>query len=115
MSIVVKWERVGEVLIAQLDGRINSKNANELRQLLDDGIGADDNRLILDFGDVTYISSAGLRLCLMFTRLFPGPDKSFAICSLSQNNREVVEVSGFDNIMSVHDSRAGAIRALTTS
>ena len=113
MSIVVKWERVEDVLIAQLEGRIDSKNANELRQMLSDGIGPDDHRLILDFGDVTYISSAGLRLCLVFTRLFPGPDKSFAICSLSQHNREVVEVSGFDTILSVHESRAGAIRALT--
>ena len=112
MSISVKWDSAGDIRIAEMDGRIDSGNASHVAELLDKGIEAGGESLILDFGGVSYISSAGLRLCLILARRLSGPQQRFAICSLSQHIREVITTSGFDTLMPVHDSRDDAIQAL---
>lgn len=111
MIIEVKWQRQEGVLIARLLGRIDSGNAADFLTRIEDGIGEDDRALVLDFERVSYIASAGLRVCLVIAKRFVGPDKDFALCALGSFASTVVEASGFDKIISVHDSASEAIRA----
>ena len=112
MSISVTWERKDSVLIGALDGRVDGSNANEFQRALESGIGAEDRALILDFGKVSFISSAGLRVGLVIARHFNEPGKKFAICTLPEPIREVIAVSGFDQLISVYASQDEAIKAL---
>ncbi len=112
MSISVTWERKEGVLIGVLDGRVDGSNANEFQSALESGIDAADNALILDFGNVSFISSAGLRVGLVIARKFNEPGKKFGVCTLPEPVREVVAVSGFDQLGSVYGSQAEAIKAL---
>ena len=112
MSISVTWERKDSVLIGTLDGRIEGSNANEFQSALESGIDAGDSALILDFGKVTFISSAGLRVGLVIARKFNEPGKKFALCTLSEPVRDVVVISGFDQLISVYGSQAEAVKAL---
>ena len=112
MSISVTWERKDSVLIGALDGRIDGSNANEFQSALETEIGEGDNALILDFGKVSFISSAGLRVGLVIARKFNEPGKKFGVCTLPEPVREVVAVSGFDQLISVYGSQDEAIKAL---
>ena len=112
MSISVNWERKDGVLIGLLDGRIDGSNADEFQTALESGIDAGDNALLLDFENVSFISSAGLRVGLVIARKFNQPGKKFGVCTLSEPIREIITVSGFDQIISVYESRAAAIEAL---
>ena len=112
MSVSVTWERKDGVLIGILDGRIDGSSANEFQSALEAGIAAEDNTLILDFGNVSFISSAGLRVGLVIARKFNEPGKKFSICTLPEPVREVVAVSGFDQLISVYESQDQAIKAL---
>ena len=112
MSISVTWERKDGVLIGMLDGRIDGSNANEFQSALESGIDAEDNTLILDFERVSFISSAGLRVGLVIARQFNEPGKKFGACTLSDSVREIISVSGFDQIISVYESQAEGIKAL---
>ena len=112
MSISVTWERKDGVLTGTLDGRIDGSNANEFQSALESGIDADDGTLILDFGKVSFISSAGLRVGLVMARKFNEPGKKFAVCALSDSVREVITISGFDQIIPVYESQAQAVKAL---
>ena len=112
MSITVNWQRKDGVLIGTLEGRIDGSNAAEFRSALESGIKAGDNTLILDFENVSFISSAGLRVGLVIARKFNEPGKNFSVCTLSEPVREVVAVSGFDQLISVYESQAQAIKAL---
>ena len=115
MAISVTWERKDEVLIAMPVGRIDGSNADEFQRLLESGINPADQAFILNFERVTFISSAGLRICLVIAKKFNEPGKKFAVCTLSYPVREVVAVSGFDQIITVHDSQAAAINAVRAS
>ena len=110
MSISVTWERKDGVLIGTLDGRIDGSNATELQSVLEAGMDTDESALILDFEKVASISSAGLRVGLVIARKFNKPGKKFAVCALPEPVREVVAVSGLDQLISVYGSQSEAIR-----
>lgn len=112
MSIKVTWERRGGVLIGTLDGRIDGSNAGDFQSALETGIGMEDNTLVLDFQNVSFISSAGLRVGLVIARKYNEPGKKFGICALPEPVSEVVAISGFDQLISVYGSQDEAIRAL---
>ena len=112
MSVNVTWERKGGILIGALEGRIDGSNAGDFQSALESGIGAEDNALVLDFEKVSFISSAGLRVGLVMARKFNEPGKMFGVCTLPEPVREVVAVSGFDQIISVYGSQDEAVRAL---
>jgi anti-anti-sigma factor len=109
MGFDIKWERIQDLLVAIVLGRIDGSNAEEFQHALDAGIQPDDCALLLDFERVAYISSAGLRVCLAMARQFNGPGKQFGLCSPSDPVLEVFTISGFDKIISIYESREAAI------
>ena len=111
MSVQVKWERKDGILIAMLIGHIDSSNADRFQRIVESGIDSEDHALILDFERVFFISSAGLRISLVISRKFNDSGKKFGICTLSDPIRNVLAISGFDQIIPIYDSRAAAINA----
>ena len=107
----VKWERKDGILIAVVAGRIDGSNAQEYQNILESGIGPEDDRLILDFERLTFISSAGLRVGVIVAWKFKESGRQFGVCALADPVREVISVSGFDQIIDVYASRDEAIEA----
>lgn len=110
MKIDLKWRREGGIAIASVLGRIDNASADDFQSLVENGLGPDDDFLVVDMERVAFMSSAGLRVCLILARKL-GREK-FALCSLTELNREVVAVSGFDRLIPVHESQADAIKAI---
>ena len=115
MSVQVKWERKDGILIAMLIGHIDSSNADRFQRIVESGIDSEDQALILDFERVFFISSAGLRISLVMSRKFNESGKKFGLCTLSDPIRNVLAISGFDQIIPIYDSRAEAINAFESS
>ena len=111
MRVDVKWRREGGIAIASVLGRIDNASASDFQGLVEGGLRAGDDALILDMERVEFMSSAGLRVCLILARRFTRG--RFALCSLTELNREVVAISGFDQLIGVHRSQAGAVRAMS--
>lgn len=113
MAAQIKWSRREGILIAAPIGRIDGNNYIEVQNALESGIDPDERAMILDFAQLGYISSAGLRVCLIIAKKFNPAGKAFGICNLSDSIREIVTVSGFHGIMSIYDSQSAAIEAIT--
>ena len=105
----VETERVGDILIAKMGGRVDGANAREFQVALEAVIDPGERAVILDMEQLSYISSAGLRVILLTARALQDRNAKFAICSLSEAIREVFQISGFDKIISVHTSQAEAL------
>ena len=112
MGNIIEWERKDGILIATLIGRIDSSNSSEFQRALEAGIDPGDHALILDFEQVPFISSAGLRVVLIIAKKFNEPGKEFGMCTLSESVHGVITMSGFDRIIPVHESQTVAIDAL---
>ncbi|MDE2814264.1 MAG: STAS domain-containing protein [Gemmatimonadota bacterium] len=115
MSVQVKWERKDDILIAMLIGHIDSSNADRFQRIVESGIDAEAQVLILDFERVFFISSAGLRISLVISRKFNESGKKFGLCTLSDPIRNVLAISGFDQVIPIYGSRAEAINAFENS
>ncbi len=113
--MAVNSERQNGTLIARVDGRVDGSNAREFQTALESSIDSGDRIVVLDLEQLSYISSAGLRVILMVAKTLQRQGAKFAVCSLSTSIREVFEISGFDRIISVNASQEEAISAFKDS
>ncbi len=90
----------GNRLTVALDGRIDTLTApqleSELKPLLN-GI----SELVLDFAQVAYISSAGLRVLLATQKSMRGVGGSLMITNAVPAVREVFDITGFSDILTL--------------
>ena len=105
----ISTERQGATLVALAEGRVDGANAVEFHEALESAISADDKGMVLDFENVSYISSAGLRVVLLVAKTLQKQGAKMAVCSLSDSIQEIFEISGFDKIIPVHGTRADAL------
>jgi len=108
----VTAERQGGVLALCVDGRVDGSNVVAFRDSVEAAIGDDDRAVIMDFGDLVYISSAGLRAVLLTGKSLKGRNAQLLLCSMSDPIRRVFEVSGFDKLFAIHELRDEAIAAI---
>ena len=108
----IQTERDGATLVIKAGDRVDGANAREFQDALEGAIDDADKIVVLDFEDLSYISSAGLRVVLLVARSLSKQDAKFGICSLSKPIREVFEISGFDKIIPIHDSQTEAVAKL---
>ena len=108
----INAERLDGTLIAKAEGRIDGVNASDFEQSLRGAIEDSDTAVIVDLAELSYISSAGLRAVLLTAKSLTQRAAKFALCSPSKPIREVFEISGFDKIIDIHDSRDAAIAAV---
>ncbi len=102
-------ERQGEVLIITLSGRLDGFGSQELEIELKRLIKDDTRAVVLDMAEVTYLSSAGIRIFLWLRKMMKDRDGSVAIASLQDFPRSVLEMGGFMAVVSLYPSRQEAV------
>ena len=110
MRISIDWQRQDGILVAALDGRVDTTNALEFQKMMEAGISPEDKALIMDFEQVSYISSAGLRVVVIMAKKFKGPFRKFGICALSGPINKVFKMSGLDRAMTIRATRNETMR-----
>ncbi|MGI9229940.1 MAG: STAS domain-containing protein [Gammaproteobacteria bacterium] len=106
---MIDTERDNDVLTIKVEGRVDGANANDFQQEIKDAVTDKDKVVLLDMQGLSYISSAGLRVVLMIAKTLEQQQAKFMIYSLSDSIREVFEISGFDKVINVHESREQAL------
>ena len=105
-------ERHGDVLSVELTGRIDGSNAAAFEEAMRNTITEAERAVIVDCRDLVYISSVGLRVILITAKSVKARGTGLALCSLSEQILEVFRISGFDQIVPIHDTPADARAAL---
>lgn len=111
-TLDLKTEREDDVLSAHVGGRIDGSNAGRFEEMLRTAIEESDRAVIMDFEQLLYISSAGLRAVLFTAKSLWKQGTTFALCSLSEQTRAVFKSSGFDRMVRIHASRREALDSL---
>ena len=109
---MIAINRDTNALTVKVQGRIDGSNASEFQDRVKSIFTNEDKTVMMDMSELEYISSAGLRVVLMLAKLLEQRKVNFMIHSLSDSIKEVFEISGFDKIISVHDSRERALASL---
>lgn len=98
--------------VVSLSGRIDSTAAVEFEDQLVDIINKGTNVMVVDFLNVQFISSAGLRVLLLAAKKVKPYGGKIHLCNMSKDVREVFDISGFSSIFNIHNAVSDAITAI---
>ena len=87
-------------LTMSIEGRIDTQTAPELQTAIKDSIEGV-NQLVLDFTQVSYISSAGLRAVLSAQNWMDAKNGSMVIRGAARAIVNVFKVTGFDTFLTL--------------
>lgn len=106
----IREELAGEAHILIPLARVDSSTAKQFETKVLAVMSSGAQRIVVDFSQLDYISSAGLRVVLVGAKMARAPRK-FVLCGMKPNIREIFDVSGFSKILSIHPDRAAALSA----
>ena len=113
MEILEKKQN--DISIFKLNGRLDSNTSPGFEKKIFDSIEDGSRSMVLDFGQLDYISSAGLRVILKATKAFKKNQGEILLCALEDYVREVFEISGFDTFLPIYPTLDAALQKLTPS
>lgn len=106
----ISTRQSNDIHIVGIAGSLDSTTSPEAQKALDQVL-AGARKVVLDFSELDYISSAGLRVLLGAAKKLRGSGETLKMFGLNQSVREVFEISGFSTILAVYPSEAEALGA----
>lgn len=108
----INIQRDDNTVTVAVSGRIDNTNSEELHDQIDEALAHTDTGLALDVAGLEYISSSGLWVVLKLSRTMQRQHGRFAIGAPREHVREIIHISGFDRVVTIHDSVAEAQAAV---
>ncbi|HVZ51336.1 MAG TPA: STAS domain-containing protein [Pseudolabrys sp.] len=105
-------EQVGDMRVVVVSGRLDGAASTGFAEQVGSFVTGDKPKLLLDFGGVDFVTSAGLRAVLQIVKRVKASGGVFALCSVRDPVREVLDISGFTAMFSIHPGRSDAVAAM---
>jgi anti-anti-sigma factor len=99
VGLHIKLEEIDRKLVLRIEGRIDASSALILERKIQQLIDENHKELILDFTEVDYLSSAGMRVLFAATKKLAAKKGDLVLFSLSEEVAEIVRMAGFDKIL----------------
>lgn len=100
------------IVILELKGRLDTLSSSSLEKRLSDLIEAKEYKLALDFSQLDFISSSGLRVLLAAGKQLKSTSGKMVLFALKDHVKEVFDVAGFTMLFNMFSSQEEAISEL---
>jgi anti-sigma B factor antagonist len=107
----IKSQEIGDVTVIEIFGKIDTNTSPDAQRLIDEKIEGGAAKLLIDLGQVEFVSSTGLRVFLVTAKRLNGSGGSLHLCGLNETVNEIFEISGFSTILDVFPNRDEALAA----
>jgi anti-anti-sigma factor len=98
--MTITKDQSGEELVIALEGRLDTTTAPELQeQLIPEFDRA--KQIRLDFKELVYVSSAGLRVLLMGEKTAKAKGGTMSLVNVSPEIQEIFEMTGFSEVLTI--------------
>lgn len=101
MTLNFTLEEKEDNVIVHLDGRLDAISTPTLDNKLMDLIRQKRKKILLDFGHVDYLSSAGMRLLLSATKQLKNQEGKLVSYAMSEDVLEIIRMAGFERILNI--------------
>jgi anti-anti-sigma factor len=109
-------EAGGEVLVATVEGEIDSSNAAELRLALSERLPSAASALVLDLSQVTYLDSAGVHLIFELGRRLAARRQAIRlVIGLRSPIRRVLEMCAVEAVAPIDFDREASLGAVAAA
>ena len=110
MKLQIK--KIDNIIVLYLAGRLDVQNSiqieKEIYQLIQN---EPDYHLLLNLGDVKYMSSSGIRIFVSTMRILKEKDKKLKLCNLSESVKKIFEVVELLDMFDVYITEAEAVKS----
>ena len=103
--------RVGNAATLRIVGRVDSSVSKLLEQKVVD-IVSRDSAIVVDLGEMNYVSSAGLRSFITLAKHARSRNQTIALCGMREEVTEIFEISGLLELFAIYDTVEAAVAAL---
>ncbi len=97
--MTINVNKNGQEMTVEVVGRLDTTTAPQLEASLKENIG-DVSSLVLDFAELEYISSAGLRVLLGAQKIM-NKQGQMVVRNVNETVSEVFEITGFADILTI--------------
>lgn len=101
-----------DIKIFGLKGRLDSNTSPNLETKIIDAMEDGTRSIIINFEQLDYISSAGLRVILKATKDLKRTEGKIMLCAMQDYVKEVFEIAGFDTFLPIAPSMDEALAKL---
>jgi len=108
----IQKEQVGDAYVVTANGRLDGIYSAAFANQVGELITGTNPKILIDFTDIDFVTSAGLRALLVLMKKAKASGSIFALCGVNEQVREVLDISGFAPMFSIHSSRAEGLAAL---
>jgi len=95
---------VNDVKIVNVLPRVDAYNAKEMEDGLGELLTGGAKKLICNFVNNEYISSAGLRVFLAVLKSMKNSGGEIVLCSLQQSVQNIFDISGFSRLFKIFNT-----------
>ena len=109
-------EREDKIIVAVLTGEVDMSNAASVRQQIAESVTPDDDALLVDLSELSFIDSAGLHMMIELGTVLDERRQHLLLCVPHGSPIErAIEIVGLSRSVSVHSDRGEAMEAARTS
>ena len=106
MEIIDK--KLDNVNVLSLSGRLDAYYATELEKKLESLIETSQLRVVIDFQNLEYISSSGLRVLLAALKKTKKLEGDIKLACMQPFIKEVFDIAGFSQLFNIFDTQEAA-------
>ncbi|MDQ1257343.1 MAG: hypothetical protein QG656_1947 [Candidatus Hydrogenedentes bacterium] len=107
----METKSVGDVTVALMEPRLDSITSGAAEAGLKKLVEEKTRKILCDFSQTTYVSSAGLRVLHITASRLKQAGGQIVVCALNPYVHEVFETAGFTRIFTICDSEASGLAA----
>jgi len=109
-SIAIEEKISGEVLVLLIKGRLDAISSVDVEKQIFNYISEGHHNLVLNFSQVDYLSSIGMRLLLRTTKKLKMLSGRLVVCEINTNVMDILKMSGFDHVIEFSSNEQDALK-----
>ena len=106
----ISTTNIESVSVVRLEGNLDTNTSSDAEESLNQLIDGGASKILVNFADVDFVSSAGLRILLATAKKLSRAGGNLRISNLNETVSEVFEISGFSTILDVFGSEEEALQ-----
>ena len=112
MSVKLSTRQVGNVSVIDVAGRITlGEGSSALRETLRDMVAKNQNKILLNLADVTYIDSSGIGELVSGYTTVTNTGGALKLLNLNKRVKDLLQITKLYTVFEVHEDEAAAIRS----
>ena len=112
MALEVNVDEVNDVVVIKLVGNLDTNTAPDAETEINNWLGKDTKKMVVNLEEAKYVSSAGLRVFLATAKKMTAAGGTVMFCSPNEVVKEILDISGFSTILNLKGTQEEALNEI---